>query len=431
MDISGFTAMSERLATKGKIGAEEVTDVLGEMFTSLLTAAYDDGGSLLKFGGDAMLLFFSGPEHSARACRAAVRMRALTRRRGRFRTSAGNVRLQMSVGVHSGGVHMFLLGTSHLELLVCGPAVTRTVELEATASAGEICMSSEVAAAIPQNCVLRGADGVFRLTREPPVSLDAGHGAPTIDKFPDAARCVSQAIRAHLSGTSTPESEHRYGVVSFIHFEDVDSMLTESGTSAVEDALGALIETVQQAADEFGICFLGTDVDRDGGKIILTAGVPKASGQDEEAMFRALSKIRETRQHLPLRIGVNAGSIFAGDVGPPYRRTYTVMGDVVNLAARLMARAGPGEILTLPAVMDRARTIYDLRVLEPFQVKGKAAPVSAVAVGMAQEGRASSEEARLPLIGRDQELHLLLATLRSVRDGHLSIFKLVGETVIV
>jgi hypothetical protein len=48
IDISGFTAMSERLASKGKIGAEEVTEVLAASFTSLLAAAYDEGGSLLQ-----------------------------------------------------------------------------------------------------------------------------------------------------------------------------------------------------------------------------------------------------------------------------------------------------------------------------------------------------------------------------------------------
>ena len=44
----------------------------------------------------------------------------------------------------------------------------------------------------------------------------------------------------------------------------------------------------------------------------------------------------------PIRIGVNRGSVFVGEVGPPYRRTFTVMGDAVNLAARLMAKAETG-----------------------------------------------------------------------------------------
>src|SRR4051794_15528377 len=56
VDISGFTAMSERLARLGHVGAEEVTDIVSGTFTRMLAWAYEQGGSLLKFGGDALLL---------------------------------------------------------------------------------------------------------------------------------------------------------------------------------------------------------------------------------------------------------------------------------------------------------------------------------------------------------------------------------------
>src|SRR5207302_1570210 len=75
VDVSGFTAMSERLAPKGRLGAEEVTDLMSATFTRLLAVAYANGGGLVKFGGDALLLFFEGDAHTARACNAAYGMR--------------------------------------------------------------------------------------------------------------------------------------------------------------------------------------------------------------------------------------------------------------------------------------------------------------------------------------------------------------------
>src|SRR5512144_311874 len=60
VDISGFTKLSERLARHGKEGAEYITEAIGNSFESILEVAYEEGGSLLKFGGDAMLLWFSG-----------------------------------------------------------------------------------------------------------------------------------------------------------------------------------------------------------------------------------------------------------------------------------------------------------------------------------------------------------------------------------
>src|SRR4029450_6115307 len=69
--ISGFTAMSERLSSRGKAGAEEVTEVMNATFAALLAVAYAQGGGLLKFGGDALLLLYEGEDHAARAARAA------------------------------------------------------------------------------------------------------------------------------------------------------------------------------------------------------------------------------------------------------------------------------------------------------------------------------------------------------------------------
>ena len=98
VDISGFTKMSERLARHGKVGAEEVTEVLGAVFAKLLAVAYGEDGSLLKFGGDALLLWFSGDGHAVRAATAAHGMRATLRSVGRLDTTAGKVVLRMSVG---------------------------------------------------------------------------------------------------------------------------------------------------------------------------------------------------------------------------------------------------------------------------------------------------------------------------------------------
>ena len=63
VDISGFTKLSERLAQRGRIGAEELTSVLDLVFSRMLEIAYLQGGSLLKFGGDALLLMFTGHNH--------------------------------------------------------------------------------------------------------------------------------------------------------------------------------------------------------------------------------------------------------------------------------------------------------------------------------------------------------------------------------
>src|SRR5436309_2430638 len=130
VDISGFTKLSERLAKRGNVGAEELTDAIGTCFTRLLAIAYGNGGGLIKFGGDALLLFFSGTRHAEKAARAAVGMRRELRDIGKMDCNGVPVRLRMSVGVHSGTFNFFLVGESHRELMITGPAASETVLME-------------------------------------------------------------------------------------------------------------------------------------------------------------------------------------------------------------------------------------------------------------------------------------------------------------
>src|SRR5690606_40877338 len=78
-DISGFTALTERLSRRGRIGAEEIVETLNRVFGPMLRIAAARGGELLKFGGDALLFLFQGSDHVEEACDAAVEMRTALR----------------------------------------------------------------------------------------------------------------------------------------------------------------------------------------------------------------------------------------------------------------------------------------------------------------------------------------------------------------
>jgi hypothetical protein len=159
--------MSEQLSSRGRAGAEEVTDVMNSTFSALLEKAYALGGGLLKFGGDALLLLYEGDRHAERAARAAFEMRRTLRSIGRPRTSAGTVQLRMHAGLHTGRFQFFLVGDSHRELLVTGPAASRTVEMEAASEAGEILVSRETAAGSAVTLETRGPGDFCRQRRCP------------------------------------------------------------------------------------------------------------------------------------------------------------------------------------------------------------------------------------------------------------------------
>src|SRR4051794_36686823 len=143
-DISGFTKISERLAGLGRHGAEELTDLLNHCFDGMIAICDLGGGDVLKFGGDALLVLFTGPQHAQRACDAAIDMRESIAR-PLTTTSGQSVKLGMSVGVHSGVFTLFVVDVGHRELFVTGPAATRTVMCEGEAKSGQILVTDETA----------------------------------------------------------------------------------------------------------------------------------------------------------------------------------------------------------------------------------------------------------------------------------------------
>jgi len=423
VDISGFTAMSERLARLGREGAEEVSDIINSIFTRLLAVAYGNGASLLKFGGDALLLFFEGSEHAGRAAHAAGGMRRELRDIGRIQTSSGATTLKMHVGVHSGDFDFFVLGNVHRELVVAGPSATMTVQMESAAVAGQIMVSDATAAFLPASVLGDARDGGRLLVRMPPVPLAKVDTLVPTDV--DPAPFVAPEIRR--LATSRIDPEHRRVAISFVRFDGFDGIVDREGPGAAAERLGRLMEVVQSAAARNLVTFLDSDAEPDGGKFMLGAGAPWVSEHDGEQLLRTVREIVESDPPIPVRIGVNQGPVFAGLIGPAYRQKYSIMGDAVNLTARLTAKAEPGQVVATPEVVERSRTVFTAAELPPFRVKGKREPIEALSVGPALGTRDAEAGAQVPFFGRDRELGSLLDALALASSGRGRLIEIAAE----
>jgi class 3 adenylate cyclase/tetratricopeptide (TPR) repeat protein len=427
VDISGFTKLSEQLAKKGKEGAEQITEIIGRSFESILQVAYDRGGSLLKFGGDALLLWFEGDSHVERACHATLMMRAVLDDVGRIKLPDAEVTLQMSQGVHAGEYHFFAVGASHTELLPTGPGWSCLVAMEQTASAGEILLSTETAERLPPEC-LGEAKGPGRFLATAPGEVPTLPLVPrphmSIDRL---AHCLPLAVRGYvLAGAGA--SEHRPVTVAFLRYEGIDALIAEKGIDAATAALHQLVHVVEAATEAQDVALLASDLDANGGKLILTAGAPKVTGDDEERMLLAVRRILDAELPLPVRIGINRGAVFAGDIGPAYRRTFTVMGDPVNLAARVMAKAEPGHAYVTESVLERSNTLFETVAIEPFAVKGKTEPIHAWSLGKAKGSRTRPVTLqKLALTGRNNELGVIRKILGGMRSGAGHLIEISGQ----
>ncbi|HEX6056309.1 MAG TPA: adenylate/guanylate cyclase domain-containing protein, partial [Intrasporangium sp.] len=434
VDISGFTSLTERLTRMGKVGSEELSDILDSTFTALLEEARREDADLVKWGGDAVLLLFRGEGHAARAVRATAAMRRALYSVGRTGSSAGKVTLRMSTGIHSGDFDFFLVGDPdvHLELIVSGPAASRTAELEGAATAGQIAVSPETAADLPRSAVAQTADGLI-LVRRAPGAQGAAALAPTrVPAHPSPTTASGIAVllpppvRTHLLAAAG-EAEHRTIAVAFIQFSGTDALIALEGPEALATALDEVVRNVQSACESQGVTFLESDINMDGGKIMLAAGAPRGGEDLERRMLTATRTVVDRAGRLPLRVGVNRGRVFASDFGPSFRRTYSIKGDAINVAARVMGKSSPGQVLAVRDVVSRAGRGIVATEVPPFLVKGKSHPIQASLVTATGDNLHATSSGTAGLHGRDHELGILAAALGNARHGEGSWVELVGD----
>jgi class 3 adenylate cyclase/tetratricopeptide (TPR) repeat protein len=424
VDISGFTALSERLAEKGREGAEELVRTISGIFARLIEVAERHGGDVLKFRGDALLLLFVGEAHAARACGAASDMQWTIEQIAAAPRETKDVELRMSAGVHSGSVHVFVTERPHRELVVAGPAATRVFELEDLAGASEIVISAETAAAVDRAWLMEErAGGAYLLRRLAPsrsyVPPPPDVAGERLDEY------VPVSLRDHLS-VASGEAEHRHVSVAFLKLGGSDALLAEGGPGAFLACLDDVAAAVDRACETYGVTWLESDIDVGAVKLYLAAGAPSSTGDDAEGILRALRDVIDACPGVPLSAGVHRGHVFTGDIGSQTRRTYAVMGDTVNLAARLTSRAGHREILATADVLDAARTLY-VSEREPLLVKGKERAVMAHHVGRPSGPRERAPGDEMPLVNRESEVARLGEALNAARLRQFAIVEIVGE----
>jgi len=422
-DISGFTALAERLAQQGRIGGEELIETLSRVFGGMLEKARDRDGMLLKFGGDALLFLFRGDDHAVRAASTAVEMRTALRKARETPTSAGRLKLSMSVGLHSGPICFFLVGSAHRELVLAGPDATMAARTESAANPGEIAVSPSTAALLPAAAVRSRPDGTLLLRWRQPPSPPSPTGVIR-PAGPETLRQLFPSALGHVLEAGPPEPEHRVACIAFIRFSGTDALMRDSGPDAVAAALQQTISTVQEALATEEISLLTIDIDSDGGKFFLACGVPKASEDDEGRMLRALRLVLARGTPLPLQFGVSRGHVFAAEVGMPWRAAYSAMGDTTNTAARICAKAPAGAIYAHPSVLDESRTLFETSPEGPFLFKGKKTPQVVYRVGEETGTRGREGREKLPLIGRDDEMASLRKLLSRLNSGSGSVFTL-------
>ena len=288
VDISGFTKLSEKLARRGRIGAEELTEVLGPRVRL-------DARPRLRSGAAASSSSGATPSSSCSAART-TRCRRLARR---SRCAPRCVRLRRC-RLRSDGW-----------LSRCRSASTRSGR---PVPRGRVAQRADHHRTDCQHRPLRwkrrptpvrssSAPAAPRRCRPGAARAAKGHGSlSTLAIGAPSALGIDPRRRGRERGSCSRPFPSRWrtprrgwgrarapdATVGFVKFKGVDGLLRDCGPDVVAKALDELVRCAQDAVDAEGVTFLATDIDADGGKIILTTGVPTTQEDDEGRMLRAV-----------------------------------------------------------------------------------------------------------------------------------------------
>ncbi len=434
-DITGFTAMSESLAQMGKEGAEFMANTLNQFFERQLGIARRWNGVQMKFGGDAMLLLFSGKHHAERAAACALEMQGAMHEFSRVPVVDTVHALRMRIGIHSGRFYSASVGQADglLHYLLFGPDVNRTADVEPMARPGQVVASCATAELLDGKSKLRPSehDGIWVIK-----DVDAPLAALTTL---DESRVPHDTLKRYLmpplaEGRSTGVTgEHRRVTVIFINVVGATDLLKSGSERETLSQIDAYVKMVFAAATKHGGYLAASDASEHGEKLIVLFGAPVSLDQSEASAFRFALELQEKLQQSGLslhhQIGINSGFVFAGEIGSTRRREYTVIGDNVNLAARLMVAAGEGNVLVSAAAARRAGPGFDLHRKRPIRVKGKSKPIHIFRLdGIADStGQTLLRDDQSGLVGRDAELTQLLKLAKESLEGKASWAYVSGE----
>lgn len=193
-----------------------------------------------------------------------------------------------------------------------------------------------------------------------------------------ASQIANQVGDVQLGGTKRPV------VVFFSDIRGFTPMSEEMSPDEIATLLTQYFTEMVEIVFEHG----GTLDKFMGDAIMALWGAPLSRDDDADRAIRAAMEMQrvldelntkwstEGRRKVEIGIGINFGEVFAGNIGSDRRLEYTVIGDAVNTAARLCAKAGPGEILITEPLYHALTTPPDVESLEPLQLKGKALAVA-------------------------------------------------------
>ena len=443
-DISGFTPLTEALVRElgGKRGAEELTRHLNLVYDALIHELHQYGGSVISFSGDAITCWL-GDDDGERAITCALAMQQAMQQFTEVIIPSGKtVSLAMKTAVAVGSARRFVVGDPTVQLIdvLAGATLERLMAAEHQAEQGEVVLDAPAVSSLGERLQVSTwrQDEVtgeyFAVVKDLATDVLATNQAVNIEQSLTEERVrpwllppIYQRLRANQGDFL---AELRPAVAMFLRFGGID--YDDDADASVK--LDRYIRWVQNVLVRYDAYPLQVTVGDKGSYLYAIFGAPIAHEDDAMRAVSAALELRTPPVELNfishVEIGISQGRMYTGAYGGTERRTYGVLGDDVNLAARLMQAAAPGQILISQDVRQATDDSFVWDTPATIAVKGKTEPItvnSVVGVKARQAYHLQVQKYTLPMVGRDQELLQVEEIVGQVLAGEGQVLGITGE----
>ncbi|GAB5365332.1 hypothetical protein AAMO2058_001048700 [Amorphochlora amoebiformis] len=409
-DVSGFTNLSESLAgLHPDRGHELLHEKLNAYFKEIIKVIGCQGGDIFKFAGDAMIVLW--PKSSKESLRTLVQragqcaLQIKTQCQGfKIDVEGLTLHLNVKVGIGVGKISILHVGGifNRLEYVPTGEALSQSFHAEHQANAlrdeKQVVMSPEAYKLVKdifhakgtkepdklgkhyyyiQNCTQE-----VRKTSLRHIMSDILQGLDEEFVNKRVFQYEPAAVRPYVENfEETWAAESRDLTVLFVNLGISEKQLENLSTKTDLDWVHRILSTVQMVVYKYEGSINKFLMDDKGSTLIAVFGLPPLAHEDDplRALFAAMeicTELRETENLYP-SIGVTTGVAFCGIIGNHVRREYSILGDTVNLAARLMQHSfgKGGGVICDGATWHINQHDLKFTSLGKIQVKGKKKPV--------------------------------------------------------
>ncbi len=437
VDLSGFSDLSDGISSVSRNAPEEILRIINQLFSAVLDVVFEYGGILLKFSGDSLLVLFRGVRGNIRvesrfqAVSCAYMIKERLSEIGEVETPIGKVKLTVNMAITSGRFADLRVGShSRIERVISGSVVEELARCEDVTGASEITLTQRAHRYIEDYIEVEHKRGTGFLTLSS-VEFNPKEHKKDIE-MPDTTSLELDRIKPYLpigvleKIISLPEElpligEHRKAVILFMNYIGLKRDL------AVQNRF---FNTAQRVVRKYEGMINKIDPFKVGDRMMIVFGVPFAHEDDEmragmcavELMKELLAENRDVR----IKMGINTGHLFAGNLGSDMRREYTVIGGTVNIASRLMEKAPPNTILASDDLCLKIELRFWISPLGEMKLKGieKAVKVSIIQ-GLRRVPLLVSE--RRLMVGREDEVNKVKDFIGRVSSGSGNILVIEGD----